>query len=100
MSAPSSEPDHTPSTRKCGNAEHRHEPSQVHDHQHAQEQDGAAACCAPAPISLEALRAPQLTSDGVRTAIRILQMDCPTEEALIRKKLDPMTEVRQMDFNL
>ncbi len=100
MSAPSSEPDHTPSTRKCGNAEHRHEPSQVRDHQHAQEQDGAAACCAPAPISLEALRAPQLTSDGVRTAIRILQMDCPTEEALIRKKLGPMTEVRQMDFNL
>ncbi|MDZ4295588.1 MAG: heavy metal translocating P-type ATPase, partial [Hydrogenophaga sp.] len=94
MSAPCSEPDHPPSTRKCENAEHSHEPSQVHDHQHAHEQIGAAACCAPAPITLETLRAPQLTSDGVRTAIRILQMDCPTEEALIRKKLDPMTEVR------
>jgi len=36
----------------------------------------------------------------MRTAIRITQMDCPTEEALIRTKLGRMPEVRSLDFNL
>lgn len=36
----------------------------------------------------------------VRTAIRIMQMDCPTEEALIRKRLGRLPEVASMDFNL
>ncbi|WP_121316197.1 heavy metal translocating P-type ATPase [Paraburkholderia sp. RAU2J] len=36
----------------------------------------------------------------MRTAIRIMQMDCPTEEALIRKKFSRMAHVRSMDFNL
>ncbi len=38
--------------------------------------------------------------DGAHTAIRILQMDCPTEEALLRKKLGGMVDVTGMDFNL
>ncbi|PZR38916.1 MAG: hypothetical protein DI523_37605, partial [Paraburkholderia fungorum] len=29
-----------------------------------------------------------------------MQMDCPTEEALIRKKFSRMPQVRSMDFNL
>lgn len=37
---------------------------------------------------------------GVRTAIRIMQMDCPTEEALIRKKLEGMSSVESLEFNL
>ena len=37
---------------------------------------------------------------GDRTAIRILQMDCPTEETLIRNKLKGMSDVLSMDFNL
>ncbi|WP_431311474.1 heavy metal translocating P-type ATPase [Paraburkholderia aromaticivorans] len=37
---------------------------------------------------------------NVRTAIRIMQMDCPTEEALIRKKFSRMPHVRSMEFNL
>lgn len=36
----------------------------------------------------------------MRTAIRIMQMDCPTEEALIRKKFSRMADVRSMQFNL
>ena len=36
----------------------------------------------------------------MRTAIRIMQMDCPTEEALIRKKFSRMADVRSMEFNL
>ena len=34
------------------------------------------------------------------TAIRIMQMDCPTEEALLRKKLGGMAGVTGMEFNL
>lgn len=29
-----------------------------------------------------------------------MQMDCPTEEALIRKKLGDMTQVKSLEFNL
>ncbi|MDQ8022709.1 MAG: heavy metal translocating P-type ATPase [Moraxellaceae bacterium] len=36
----------------------------------------------------------------MRTPIRIMQMDCPTEEGLLRKKLGGMTTVSQLDFNL
>ncbi|MEX3785019.1 heavy metal translocating P-type ATPase [Paraburkholderia sp. BR14374] len=46
------------------------------------------------------LPASEAVGDDLRTAIRILQMDCPTEEALIRKKLARMPDVRSMDFNL
>ena len=41
-----------------------------------------------------------MIGDNVRTSIRIMQMDCPTEEALIRKKLGRMPYVRSLDFNL
>ncbi|WP_309477028.1 heavy metal translocating P-type ATPase [Trinickia acidisoli] len=49
---------------------------------------------------LTPLRAASRRADGVETAIRIMQMDCPTEEALIRGKLDGMSEVVGLDFNL
>lgn len=32
--------------------------------------------------------------------IRIAQMDCPTEEALLRKRLGSLTQVRSLQFNL
>jgi len=38
--------------------------------------------------------------DGTQTTIRIMQMDCPTEEALIRGKLGGMTAVTRLSFNL
>ncbi|WP_349251867.1 heavy metal translocating P-type ATPase [Azoarcus sp. L1K30] len=37
---------------------------------------------------------------GVRSTLRILQMDCPTEEALIRNRLATMPAVGNLDFNL
>ena len=37
---------------------------------------------------------------ATQTAIRILQMDCPTEEGLLRKKLGGMASVTGMEFNL
>lgn len=57
-------------------------------------------CCAPLAVSLSALAAPTSVGGTVRTQIRILQMDCPTEEALIRKKLTGMQAVTAMEFNL
>ena len=36
----------------------------------------------------------------MQTAIHILQMDCPTEEALLRKKLGGVAGVTTMEFNL
>ena len=43
---------------------------------------------------------PLALGDGTHTPIRILQMDCPTEEALLRKKLGGMDGVTGMEFNL
>src|SRR5690242_8967932 len=68
-------------------APHEHK----HDHGH---------CCTPAPVSLALLAAPEAVADGVRTPIRIMQMDCPTEEALIRKKLAGLPSVKGLEFNL
>ena len=62
-------------------------------------------CCGTSLVSAS-------TSSGVDNAIlvvpsgsslnrlRIAQMDCPTEEALIRKKIGAMDQVQSLDFNL
>ncbi|SDQ19847.1 Cd2+/Zn2+-exporting ATPase [Paraburkholderia fungorum] len=103
----------------CGHHahEHAHEPESGHDHgheaghgcnhdhgggpDHAHSHDDAA-CCAAAPAIVTPVRLPRSEAVGsdMRTAIRIMQMDCPTEEALIRKKFSRMPQVRSMDFNL
>jgi Cd2+/Zn2+-exporting ATPase len=42
-----------------------------------------------------------IVPDGSRlTRLRIAQMDCPTEEALIRKRLGAVREVQSLEFNL
>jgi Cd2+/Zn2+-exporting ATPase len=67
----------------------------AHDHHH---DHSAESCCVPA--SAKAIAEPLPLGDGTHTAIRILQMDCPTEEALLRKKLGGMDSVTGMEFNL
>lgn len=62
-------------------------------------------CCesSPAPdlaVPLMDGGAPSVPNGSRLTRLRIAQMDCPTEEALIRKKLGAMAEVRSLDFNL
>ncbi|WP_184040805.1 heavy metal translocating P-type ATPase [Paraburkholderia sp. Cpub6] len=81
----------------CGDVDARRYHAHGHAHDHA-----AVACCAASAFALASLRLPptEALGDDLRTAIRILQMDCPTEEALIRKKLGRMPVVRSMDFNL
>lgn len=61
-----------------------------HHHNHAH---GAA-------VASQELGSAHVTANGVRTPMRIMQMDCPTEEALIRKKLQGMPEVHDVQFNL
>ncbi len=74
-----------------------------HDKAHADD-----ACCAvPAVSAIPPLvKAPddiagvKLTAQGMQTPIRIMQMDCPTEEGLLRSKLGGMSGVTGMEFNL
>ncbi|MEP6970550.1 MAG: heavy metal translocating P-type ATPase, partial [Betaproteobacteria bacterium] len=62
---------------------------------------GASDCCAAAPVQLRRADQTAAAPDGSRiTEIRILQMDCPTEEAMIRNKLDGMAGVQGIAFNL
>ncbi|WP_343597426.1 heavy metal translocating P-type ATPase [Acinetobacter sp.] len=42
----------------------------------------------------------QIENGFQRTAIRIMQMDCPTEEGLIRKKFQHFDGVQSLEFNL
>ncbi|KVT61585.1 heavy metal translocating P-type ATPase [Burkholderia ubonensis] len=81
---------------------HEHGEGAVHDHGEAHDHDHAAGdCCAPAALTLAPLPVSQATASGdVRSAFRIMQMDCPTEETLIRKKLGGMREVSALEFNL
>jgi Cd2+/Zn2+-exporting ATPase len=60
---------------------------------------GSKGCgCVATPISLSE----PSTNDArlTRTLYRINNMDCPTEEGLIRGKLAGMAGVRALDFNL
>jgi len=95
---------------------HKHEndnsSEEVHGHSHAREQNqdhvhdhGPDACCGGHAVSVAkpaslARAQKEVAGTGVQTPIRIMQMDCPTEEALLRKKLGSMAGVSGMEFNL
>ena len=78
-----------------------------HDKTHADD-----ACCATSMVSVappaasplskkpDELAGSKLTAQGMQTPIRIMQMDCPTEEGLLRSKLGGMAGVTSMEFNL
>ena len=51
-------------------------------------------------IAALGMKAEPLAGTGIRTAIRIAQMDCPTEELLIRGKLRQMPGITELEFNL
>ncbi|UQP01064.1 heavy metal translocating P-type ATPase [Burkholderia multivorans] len=80
---------------------HDHDHGHGHDHDHDHDHGHEDSCCAPAASTLAPLPAAEATAAGnVRSAFRIMQMDCPTEETLIRKKLGGMGEVSALEFNL
>lgn len=71
-----------------------------HDHAH---DHGIPACCGHGhgqPAAPAAALAWQPGPGQQVTRVRIGQMDCPTEETLIRKKLASLPEVHELDFNL
>ncbi|MDN8004741.1 heavy metal translocating P-type ATPase [Burkholderia multivorans] len=81
--------------------QHGHDHDHGHDHGHDHDHGHEDSCCAPAASTLAPLPAAEATAAGnVRSAFRIMQMDCPTEETLIRKKLGGMDEVSALEFNL
>ncbi|CAM8796607.1 Lead, cadmium, zinc and mercury transporting ATPase [Burkholderia pseudomallei] len=90
--------DHAHAPHSHANGDHPHD----HDHDHDRDRDhDGAACCAPAPVAFAPLPGARKAAGGrVRSAFRIMQMDCPTEETLIRKKLGAMSEVAALEFNL
>ncbi|QQC62887.1 heavy metal translocating P-type ATPase [Paraburkholderia ginsengisoli] len=93
--------EHTHTHEKTHTHEREHSHAHAEGHAHA-ETHAHAACCAPATVLLASLPLPrsEAVGDDLRTTICIMQMDCPTEEALIRKKFSRMPDVRSMDFNL
>ena len=74
------------------------EGSHDHGHAHHGHSHDHGDCCTPT------LTPPPAAADappGTRPVrFRIEQMDCPTEEGLIRQKLAPMAGVARLDFNL
>lgn len=95
-----SQHDHTSTALRLPVQAQDHGPACDHDHHtHA----AADACCAPATRTdcltgvCMSNPAPEGTS---RVRYRIDKMDCPTEERLIRNKLEGMPGVVRLDFNL
>ena len=79
----------------------------THDHKHDHAQDAKPShggCCShshAAPAGDTAPALPSAPIAGASTAkYRIANMDCPTEERLIRNKLATMAGVVGLDFNL
>ncbi|MBN8777500.1 heavy metal translocating P-type ATPase [Thiomonas arsenitoxydans] len=95
-----SQHDHTSTALRLPVQAQDHGPACDHDHHtHA----AADACCAPATQTdcltgvCKSNPAPERSS---RVRYRIDKMDCPTEERLIRNKVEGMPGVVQLDFNL
>ena len=80
----------------CCPSNNKPKPSVASSHDH-----GHANCCgAPTQAVPVKIAMPIRLGNGIVTPIRIMQMDCPTEEALIRGKLGSMAGVVGMEFNL
>lgn len=73
-----------------------------HGHSHSHDQNHEDACCDShaAANALAPLSTSVKTGEGTVSFIRIMQMDCPTEEALIQNKIGGMKSVKRLEFNL
>ena len=74
------------------------------DADHGHEEGHIDACCGPATQAAQVVSASvaptEAPVDAAKVRYRIEQMDCPTEERLIRNKLEPMPGIVRLDFNL
>ncbi len=67
--------------------------SSQHEHDHG------SHCCTP-DLGKPVAAAPELQTGQVKTTLKIEQMDCPTEERLIRDRLAKNPHVSALHFNL
>ena len=65
-----------------------------HDHEHID------TCCGPATQAQQVSPPPPPPVDASRVRYRIDAMDCPTEERLIRQRVEGLAGVVRLDFNL
>ncbi|WFR77229.1 heavy metal translocating P-type ATPase [Janthinobacterium rivuli] len=85
---------------------HKHDHKHDHEHKHDHAPKAASCCssqhaCSSTPADASAPTLPSAAIAGASTAkYRIANMDCPTEERLIRNKLGNMAGVVGLDFNL
>ncbi|WP_425254596.1 heavy metal translocating P-type ATPase [Janthinobacterium sp. NFX145] len=85
---------------------HKHDHKHDHEHKHDHAPKAASCCssqhaCSSTPADASAPALPSAAIAGANTAkYRIANMDCPTEERLIRNKLGNMAGVVGLDFNL
>ena len=87
-------------TKKDSHSTHSNHSGHTHEKSHAEDD-----CCVVPQLSIpptvpDDLATAKLTAQGMQTPIRIMQMDCPTEEELLRSKLGGMAGVAGMEFNL
>jgi Cd2+/Zn2+-exporting ATPase len=61
---------------------------------------GPDACCGGSHAAIPAAVPAAPPADTRMERYRIVKMDCPTEERLIRNRLEPMAGVVRLDFNL
>ncbi len=78
--------------------EHKHTGESESSHQH---DHGGGCCCGHEHLGLHELSADIAASASeTRAVYRIMNMDCPVEEELIRKRLERVTGIRNLEFNL
>lgn len=74
-----------------------------HDHDHAHGTAEVDTCCSHGAHAAEPI-IPRPVTPGpegtTQVRYRIDKMDCPTEERLIRNRLEPMSGIARLDFNL
>jgi len=78
---------------------HHHNEMDPHDEDLHQKEPQHANCCDAKSIALNDDMPIPVSSD-TQAVYRIRNMDCPTEEALIRKKLANMAGIIKLEFNL
>ncbi|SDG33957.1 Cd2+/Zn2+-exporting ATPase [Onishia taeanensis] len=91
------EHDHQPAHGRSQNRSHQHD----HQHHSAPSHGHAAGGCCGAPTADQVSKKPPSAPQGATTLrLRIEEMDCPTEEALLRKALAQAPGVVALDFDL
>jgi len=82
---------------------HDHGGESAHGYDDHQRRDRDGVCCSSAAILgnvAEHGKNNPPPEDAKRVRYRIDKMDCPTEERLIRNKLEPMSGIVRLEFNL